>query len=104
MAMRNAQASCYTGALESDKDIFASAKSPTTLRLTGGSTSIRQLLSQGVGIDTELLVDAAEAEAEDHVTGSVDIRHPHLHVVLGSGILSIDAASTVGIDASIENG
>ena len=65
MAMRNAQASCYTGALESDKDIFASAKSPTTLRLTGGSTSIRQLLSQGVGIDTELLVDAAEAEAEE---------------------------------------
>jgi len=67
MAMRNAQASCYTGALESDKDIFASAKSPTTLRLTGGSTSIRQLLAQGVGIDTELLVDAAEAEAIETV-------------------------------------
>ncbi|HIK78269.1 MAG TPA: hypothetical protein EYG04_02580 [Candidatus Poseidoniales archaeon] len=67
MAMRNAQASCYTGTLESDKDIFASEKSPTTLRLTGGSTSIRQLLAQGVGIDTELLVDAAEAEAIETV-------------------------------------
>jgi hypothetical protein len=67
MAMRNAQATCYTGALVSDKDIFASSKSPTTLRLTGGSTSIRQLLSEGVGIDTELLIDAAEAEAIETV-------------------------------------
>lgn len=67
MAMRNAQATCYTGALVSDDDIFASATSPAVFRLTGGSTSIRQLLSQGAGIDTELLIDAVESVVEETV-------------------------------------
>lgn len=64
MAMRNAQSTCYTGKLMEDGDVFSSATTTSAFRLTGGSTSIRTLLSQGVGIDTELLIDVEETVSE----------------------------------------
>jgi len=72
--MHNATETVFNGTPIGDGDAYAGAAAPAGYRLRNGSTSIRQLLSMGLGMDSEIIVggEAAVAEEEDDAEEDVD--------------------------------
>ena len=77
VAMHNAVETVMNGAPVSEGDAYAGAGSPAGFRLVSGSTTIRQLLGQGIGVDTEIIVgDEEEVEEVDEVEAVEQITAP----------------------------
>ena len=64
ISMHNAVETVFNGSPTDDVDMYAGASAPAGFRLSAGNTTIRQLLGQGLGMDTEIIVGDEEEEEE----------------------------------------
>ena len=63
IAMHNATETVFSGTPTDSGDAYAGAGAPAGFRLVAGTTTIRQLLGQGLGIDSEIIVGGEEPTA-----------------------------------------
>ena len=63
IAMHNATETVFSGTPTDSGDAYAGAGAPAGYRLVAGTTTIRQLLGQGLGIDSEIIVGGEEPVA-----------------------------------------
>ena len=63
IAMHNATETVFSGTPSDDVDAFAGGGAPAGFRLVAGTTTIRQLLGQGLGIDSEIIVGGEDPVA-----------------------------------------